>query len=446
MAFRLLRDCHRLFNQPRVLRPATQGHWSSSTWSLLLQTNAGSVYSISLFSTVAGQARAGQPTYATHPEIVGPDELTPGIKVSEYAARRAALLERLPPKSAVLLTSQPAQYMSGIIPYPYRQDADFFYFTGLTQPACAMLLERGETTSAPAYTLFVPRPNEEKERWDGEPIRAEAAMDTFQASAVHYTDELPGMIRLKLVTVNALFCQVDRQGNPKASFLSGSAFQGKLANIATHSHELRWIKSPAEIAMMRKSAEIAGCAMRKCVQTCDYGMNEYEMAALFEYECKKNGAQRLSYPTVAASGSDTCTIHYSRNDKPIVGAKMFLMDAGCELHGYCSDITRVWPVKRAFTAQQREIYSCVLMAHSLCLSHLQPGVSLSDLHHLSVRVTAHCLLALGILKDVSVDDIVNRGLYRRFYPHYIGHWLGLDTHDVPYVPTARATVPGVVRD
>ncbi|GFH29520.1 putative Xaa-Pro aminopeptidase 3 isoform X1, partial [Haematococcus lacustris] len=162
------------------------------------------------------------------------------------------------------------------------------------------------------------------------------------------------------------------------------------------------------------------------------------------HHCKRGGASRMAYPPVVAAGPDACTIHYSRNDKVIRDGQLVLMDAGCELHGYCSDVTRTWPVSGRFTPAQRLVYSTVLHTHNQCIKACKPGVSIRDLHNLSVLLISEGLQRLGVCGQVSADQIAGLGLYRRFYRHSVGHFLGLDTHDTPLMTHNRPLQAGNV--
>jgi Xaa-Pro aminopeptidase len=144
------------------------------------------------------------------------------------------------------------------------------------------------------------------------------------------------------------------------------------------------------------------------------------------------GAQRMAYPPVVAGGPDACTVHYSRNDKAVAPGQLLLMDAGCELHGYASDVTRTWPVSGRFTGPQRDVYELVLEVHQACLQAARPGTSIRKLHDLSVRLLCDGIHSLGIIPQASLEQLA-AGLYRKLYWHSVGHFLGLDTHDTATV-------------
>jgi Xaa-Pro aminopeptidase len=202
-------------------------------------------------------------------------------------------------------------------------------------------------------------------------------------------------------------------------------------------HPLRWRKSQAEVAALRRSAGAAAAALRACIGHTRPGRHERDLAALFNFRCAVRGAQGLSYPPVAGAGANSCTVHYSRNDAQLQGGQLMLMDAGCEMWGYASDVTRVWPVSGRFSPAQRLVYDHVARTHSACREALRPGTRLRDVHALSVQLLSDALRDLGVAVGALGD-------YRRFYPHSVGHWLGLDTHDCASVSYDTPLEEGVV--
>lgn len=169
------------------------------------------------------------------------------------------------------------------------------------------------------------------------------------------------------------------------------------------------------------------------------GAYEHLLASVFEFACKRHGARRLAFPPVVASGANACTIHYSRNNQLLSRGDLVLMDAGCELGGYCSDITRTWPVGGRFSPAQRAVYTEVLEAHQHCVAACQAGASAQEVHTLSVQKLQQGLARLGALGGGAGGGRV----YMRFYPHSVTHWLGMDVHDTPSVPLNEALEPGV---
>ncbi|EFJ50376.1 hypothetical protein VOLCADRAFT_58370, partial [Volvox carteri f. nagariensis] len=382
------------------------------------------------------------------PQLLAPRELTPGIEASEYRARRHRLSQLLPPGGSAVLPAAATTYMSGVIPWPYRQDPDFFYLTGLMQHGLAVL-----TAPAPGKAsiqthvslLGYPSPNQ-RERWDGASIGREAALRIFGADEVYWMHEMPRKLQELVKSSEPILYDTDRVGAYHHSALTVAlrpALEqpGRVAPLRPLLQSLRLVKSPAEAALMRTSAAVASAAVRHCMAVTAPGTTEYGLAAAFEYGIKSAGAQRLAYPTVVAGGPDACTIHYGRNDKVLQGGQLVLMDAGAEYWGYVSDVSRTWPVSGTFSGPQRDVYAVVLEAHQRCLAACRPGSSIRELHALSIDILSEGLLDLKLLPRASLAEIRNH-LYRDFYWHSLGHYLGLDTHDTPLIGHDRQLEPG----
>jgi Xaa-Pro aminopeptidase len=446
------------------------------------------------------------------------------VQAEEFARRRAALAALLPPDSVAIVPAQAVTFVTGVIPHPYRQDADFAYLTGVQQQAVAVIAAGGAAAAgggagsaaaaaaAPArigggsetpppssssftYALFVPQPDRDRETWDGAWLGRDAAVDVFGCGSggAHYAHELQARLVPLLASARAVFFDLDRPsgymyaqvraaleevarrgaaaGNNKQQRPPSSAFASsppRVHALRPLLHRLRWVKSPAEVALMASSASAAADAVTACMAATGGGTGaspttttEAALAALFDYRCRLRGASRLAYPPVVASGADALTIHYSRNDKPCRRGDMVLMDAGCELHGYSSDVTRTWPVSGRFSGAQRDLYGAVLSVRERVLAAAVDGGSLARLHALCVQLLSQALLDLGILPQggggggkgrgsgsspsfASAEAVVSSGAYKEFFCHSVGHALGLDVHDSAAVGPARPLEPGVV--
>ncbi|KAG2448403.1 hypothetical protein HYH02_006295 [Chlamydomonas schloesseri] len=428
---------------------------------------------------------AGQPIPSTHPELLAPGQLTPGVTAAEYAARRQQLAELLPPGSIAVLPSAATTYMAGVIPWPYRQDPDYYYLTGLNQHGLAIITSAraaaGDQGPAGAggggggggggrFILFIDAPNAQRTKWDGAGVSREVAAEVFGADEVHYMHEMPRRLAA-LASAAAASSSSSSSSSPLVLFdsdrVGGHHYStlmallkpaletpGRISPLRPLLHNMRLVKSPAEAGLMRASAVLASAALRHCMASTVPGVTEYGLAAAFEYGVKAGGAARLAYPTVCAGGADACTIHYGRNDKTLQAGQMVLMDAGCEYGGYVSDVTRTWPVagrgaagprggRGGFSGPQRDVYAVVLEAHQRCLAATRPGSSIRDLHHLCIDVLSEGIRDLGLRPGASLAEI--RGsMYRDYFWHSLGHYLGLDTHDTHLVGHDRPLAPGMI--
>jgi|TARA_B110000008_G_scaffold179875_1_gene179118 Xaa-Pro aminopeptidase len=388
---------------------------------------------------------AGQPTRATHPHVIASAaDLTPGVSRAEYAARRAALARAMPPHSAAIFAAAPALRWPGTaIPAgKYRQDADFAYYTGVTQPDCVAVVERGRTEDDVRYALIVPKRCERHAQWDGERIDARAGETVFGADAAYEADERAAAYATEAVrnARGGVFVDLDKVDEDAsvvhralgARARGGGGGDG-VRPVRGMSHRLRWRKSDAELALIKNSVDLDVQAFVKAFQTSRAGATEADVMAQHEAACRIGGADRLAYPSVVGSGAGACVVHYHQNDKMLEDGDLLLMDAGCELNGYVSDITRTWPISGRWTQAQLDVYSVVLEAHDACLraARVDGETSLMDIHRLSIDVLANGLAKL--LPNTSARALIRSGEYAKYYPHSVGHWLGADTHDVPSV-------------
>jgi len=391
---------------------------------------------------------------------------------SEYAVRRSLLGERLVPGSVVLLPAAPQLLVPGTqIPLPYRQEAAFFYLTGIYQESDLIAcLEVNPTGEKVFYRLFVSEDDKERQRWEGPRLGVRDAKQ-LQADGVetlpHFPRYLEDIVKQnrpiiinskmwkdhpygkELTLAATLNKNMNMNMNPSHPPHGHSLNSQKGVKTVVYDtlepalHALRWRKSPAEVEMMRKAANIATDAFKQCMRLSRANMNERELSSLFEFLCKVEGAQRMPYPQVVAGGNNACTIHYSNNNKKVFEGEMVLMDAGCDFFGYVSDITRTWPIGGKFTEPQREVYERVLETHQKCLELCVEGATLRDIHKTSVTLLSRALSKLGIVQK-STRDVIMQGLYKPYYPHSIGHWLGMDTHDVHTVSAVKPFEPGTV--
>ena len=358
------------------------------------------------------------------------------------------------PSSMCLLFSAPVLFHPGtIIPAGiYRPDPNLAYLTGVSQPDCAALLEvlaDGEVH----YTLLTPPEDAWNETWNGPRLRSNEAMSFFGADATAPTSMLGAVLERALRTARAgvlwdgptpgvQLSHVAERALDAARIGRGPSFRVG-PGLAAALGEMRWLKSPAEVRLMRASARASAEGILAAAASVRAGALETAAAAAHEFVTRRAGAQRLAYPSVAAAGPSACVIHYSRSDRVVREGDAFLLDAGCELQGYCSDVTRTWPVSGEFSSPQAAVYDAVAQAHAACIQATVEGATLQDVHALSVTSLAASISRLGLAPGLSATAVA-RGPYRALYPHSVGHWLGLDTHDTPTVPHSRPLRQGVV--
>uniref|UniRef100_A0A804LQI6 Aminopeptidase P N-terminal domain-containing protein n=1 Tax=Zea mays TaxID=4577 RepID=A0A804LQI6_MAIZE len=298
--------------------------------------------------TAGGIVDVGQPTPQSHPELLADGEITPGITNEEYISRRKKLLEVLPEKSLAIIASADQQMMTDVVPYPFRQNGDYLYITGCTQPGGVAVLSE-ET----GFCMFMPDTNKEDLVWQGETAGVEAAVDFFKADKAFPLSQMQKILPELIEQSKGVYHNV----NTTSSYKNLDAFRraslnNKVKDLTNYTDELRWVKSKSEIKLMRESASIVSQSLLQTMLMSRTHREESQLAAKIEYECKMRGAQRMAFHPVVGGGANGSIIHYSRNDRKIRTGDLLLMDVGCEYHGYLSDLTRTWPPCGRFSPAQ----------------------------------------------------------------------------------------------
>lgn len=402
------------------------------------------------------QRYLGQPSPYTHPHLIRHGEVTPGLTQTEYELRRqrlASLIEIQAERQTgsgassnsshiVIILSHPIRYMSNDIPYPFHQNQDFLYLTGITEPDSALVMYG--SSKPDQAVLFVPRRDPARELWDGPRSGKDGAAALTGLERVHSTEELGVVLKsIKGGTVwydNSQPCHPRLHQTHVRPLLEGGQLVKSLRPLT---HSLRAIKSPAEVALMKEAGRITAQAFKKTMAMSRGNIDEAVLYAKFDYECRAHGANFLAYPPVVAGGNRANTLHYINNNQIVKDGEMVLLDGGCEYFGYVSDITRTWPVNGKFSAAQRELYEAVLEVQLACLSQCSPGVSLDYIYSTMLTLLARQLKELGILPSHASDTDAMKAA-RQFCPHHVGHYLGMDVHDTPELSRSQPLQPGMV--
>ena len=360
------------------------------------------------------------------------------INRKEFSRRRAQLMRDMEDNSIAILPSATMKCRNRDTDYAFRQDSDFLYLTGFEEPdAVAVLIpgrEHGE------YIIFCRERNPEKEIWDGYMAGPEGACkkfgaeDAFPISCID--DILPGLIegRERLYYNMGGDADFDRMvmewvNTIRSKARSGAHPPGEFISLDLLVHEMRLFKSSAEVKVMQEAAEISAGAHCRAMKICQEGMTEYQLEAEYLHEFARHGAQSPAYTSIVGSGKNACILHYIENTARLKSGDLVLIDAGCELDYYASDITRTFPVNGRFTEAQKIIYELVLKAQLAAIEKIKPGNTWNQPHEKTVEIITAGLLELGILKGDIKTLIAEEG-YKKFYMHRAGHWLGMDVHDV----------------
>ncbi|MCB1773765.1 MAG: aminopeptidase P N-terminal domain-containing protein [Gammaproteobacteria bacterium] len=360
------------------------------------------------------------------------------MNASEFRRRRRQLMGMMGPNSVAILPTSREAVRNRDVHHPFRPDSDFFYLTGFAEPEAVMVLVPGRSHGE--YILFCREKDPDKETWDGYRAGLEGATadygadDAFPISDLD--DILPGLLEERervffaMGTDPALDKRVsDWVAQVRARARAG--VQGPIEFLALDHflHEMRLYKSRAEVATMRRAARLSAAAHCQLMRRVEPDMYEYQLASVFGHHCAMHGARELAYPSIVGGGNNACVLHYVENSEPLKAGDLVLVDAGCELECYASDITRTFPVSGRFSEPQAQLYQLVLDAQLAAIDKVRAGNHWNDPHQAAVRVLTKGLLKLGLLRGTLANAIKSES-YRRFYMHRTGHWLGMDVHDV----------------
>ena len=360
------------------------------------------------------------------------------ISRSEYAQRRQQLMQRMTPNSIAILPAAAISTRNNSVEYPYRQHSDFFYLSGFSEPeAVLVLIPKREHAE---FIIFCRERNPERELWDGLRAGQEGAIADYQADDAFpindIDDILPGLIegRERVYYSIGNNPEFDQQMMEWLNSIRSKARMGaqppKEFVVLDHFlHDARLYKSAAEIATMQHAADISCRAHIRAMQAAKAGLYEYHLEAELDYEFRKGGARLAAYSSIVASGKNACILHYTENNALLQDGDLVLIDAGCEIDCYASDITRTFPVNGRFSPEQKAIYEIVLKANLEAMNCISPKHCWNDAHDVTVQVITAGLLELGLLQG-ELDELIKSEAYKPFYMHRAGHWLGLDVHDV----------------
>ncbi len=382
------------------------------------------------------------------------------IHTSLHAERRLRLAAAMRSGVAVVPTA-PERIRNRDAHYPYRFDSYFHYLTGFIEPDSVLVVVAADP---PRSILFCPEKNEEREIWDGFRHGPAGAREKFGFDEAYPIAELDARLPELLANQPVLHYAPGADGAWDARIMGwlnavrekvrlGIAAPSSIGDLRVPLDEMRLIKDDAELATMRRAATISADAHRRAMQATRPGRYEYEIEAELLYAFRRHGAQFPAYSPIVASGANACVLHYVGNDARMADGDLLLIDAGCELDGYASDITRTFPVNGRFSGPQRAIYELVLAAQAAAMRETRAAKGWNEPHDAAVKVLAQGMLDLKLLEG-TLDEALEKESYRRFYMHRTGHWLGLDVHDAgdykiggawrPLVPGMMLTVePGL---
>lgn len=373
----------------------------------------------------------------------------------EILNRRQKFMDQMQINSAAIFFAAPEQVRSNDTHYPYRQNSDFWYLTHFDEPEAALILIK--LADSHKTILFNRKRDPLAETWTGYRLGQENAMQKIIVDEAHAFDEISQLLPHYFNKLDAiyhathLFAYADHIVTQTMETLRHGLRQDYHAPVAIIDwrptlHEMRLFKSPTEVAIMRQAGKISALGHIRAMKACKPELYEYQLEAEILYEFAQHGARFPSYNTIVGGGANGCILHYENNSERLQSGDLVLIDAGCEHRHYAGDITRTFPVNGKFTPAQRQIYDIVLKAQYRAIELFKPGTTIKTVNEEVVRIMVEGLMKLGILRG-TVDKLIEEKAYAPFYMHGLGHWLGLDVHDVGDYKTAareRKLEPGMV--
>ena len=370
-------------------------------------------------------------------------------KTDIYQLRRNALAKHIFTKTGggiAVIATAPELARNRDSDFPYRHDSDFYYLTGFEEPGATLVMK--VASSGKSYQLeshLFCRPKDlEREIWDGIRLGPEAAPEILGIEFAHSNQELDQKLGELLADQDAVYvrlaesAEADRRIRHWMKQVRGQARSGinppsEFHDIEALIHEMRLFKDIHEIEIMRRAAAISARAHIRAMQACKPGMREYQLEAELLHEFRNSGSQSVAYNSIVAGGANACILHYRASSTELLSGELCLIDAGCELDGYASDITRTFPVNGKFTGPQRALYDITLAAQEAAIAVTKPGNTFMQPHEAALKVLTQGLLDEKLLKLTelgSLENAIETAAYRRFYMHRTSHWLGMDVHDV----------------
>ena len=355
--------------------------------------------------------------------------------------RRLALIERmkLGGGGVALVPTAPEQARNRDTHFPYRADSYFQYLTGFTEPEAVLVIVVGRANAAPQSILFCREKNLEREIWDGFRHGPDGARELFGFDAAHAIGELEGKLPELLADQPALWFSIGQDAGwdqkiaaalnkVRAESRTGKHAPAAIRDVRAELDAMRLVKDASELATMRRVADISTAAHIRAMRFVAPGRFEYEVEAELLHEFRRRGCEYPAYTSIVAGGANACVLHYVGNDQALKDGDLLLIDAGGELGGYASDITRCFPVNGRFSGPQADVYGVVLAAQAAAIAAVRPGATFADPHEAALKILAQGMLDLKLLSG-SLDGVIESESYKRFFMHRTSHWLGKDVHD-----------------
>ena len=362
-----------------------------------------------------------------------------------YAKRRERLAINMREKSGggiLILDTAPEAFRNRDSDFPYRHDSDFYYLTGFTEPGATLVMS---VTANALHTHIFCRPKDlEREIWDGWRLGPEAAPQYLGVDSADPIDKMDVLLPSFIENQPAIYTRMIREKRQetlltqwlkkvRSNARNGASTPAALFDAETLIHEMRLFKDAHEIAIMRHAGKIAAAGHRRAMQHARPGLHEYHLEAELLHAFRYEGAQSVAYNSIVAGGANSCVLHHRAGHAELKNGDLCLIDAGCELDGYASDITRTFPVNGKFSGPQKAVYDIVLAAQQAAIEKTRVGFNFQAPHEAALLILTQGLMDLGLInkkETSSLENAIELKAYQRFYMHRTSHWLGMDVHDV----------------
>ena len=353
---------------------------------------------------------------------------------SEYKNRRASVISQIKDDSLLILFSASEKYRNNDVAYKYRQSSNFYYLTGINDPSTILMITKNGSNIN--TTLICKRPNDLDKVWHGQVPSKHTYKKKYDIEHVIYSDEVN---KLSVRNVSNLYYEFsdeyrftdllqeinfDTEGSRYFKHNNSQSSKNDLYSLVCN---MRRVKSDFEINEIREAANVSIVAHTNLMKNCKPGINENDLEAEFVKICKSKGCEQ-AYPAIVASGKNACILHYTQNNSKLRSNQLILVDAAAEYNNYASDITRTIPISGRYNYYQKIIYNIVLKSQMMAIKACKPGNTLIDIHNVAVKYITKGLIDVKILRG-TLDKNIKKGLYKKYFMHNTGHWLGLDVHD-----------------
>ncbi|MEK9771434.1 MAG: aminopeptidase P N-terminal domain-containing protein [Nitrosomonadales bacterium] len=351
-----------------------------------------------------------------------------------YLTRRKQLAKSMR-EGVAIISNGSESIRNNDVHYKFRENSYFYYLTGFNEPEAIVLIFAKPFRSV----IFVKEKNPLKETWEGYLYGPKKAKEIFLFDDAFGINSFDKYLTQALGDQKQVFCLEEQESlllqitqvfkKIQKSRRHGGILPEQIKVLNKYLDPLRLIKKTEEISIIRKACQISAESHVQAMKKVRPGLNEYHIESELLYGFSQRGASNVAYPSIVASGSNACTLHYNENNKPLKTGDLILIDAGCEYENYASDITRTYPISGKFSPEQKAVYEVVLEAQKKAIEAARKNQSFNEPHNVAIKILAEGLKDLGILKN-SIDSIIEKKEYEQFYMHRTSHWMGLDVHDV----------------